>query len=61
MIRAVTACSLDEGAQGGCGDAVVEAEGCGGWVNYGSARKESPSLFLHTEKTNRLSIIWLMG
>ena len=48
VIRAATACSLDEGAEGGCGDAVVEAESCGGWVNYGSARKESPSLFLHT-------------
>ena len=36
VIRAATACSLDEGAEGGCGDAVVEAEGCGGWVDYGS-------------------------
>ena len=27
---------LDEGAEGGCGDAVVEAEGCGGWVDYQS-------------------------
>ena len=36
VIRAVTACSLDEGAEGGCGDAVVEAEGCGGWVDYQS-------------------------